>query len=134
MIDLGHRCRRNAQIELKNCSTEFLRMNRRKCAAMKNDRGAIHSHPTKPFTFNLVSSHSLYKLARFLQGHDACKRLTKCDDGMISMARGTNIISEALDSRDRSFSPHRIGTPARMHLEPMRITHVTRQFTPAVGG
>ena len=50
------------------------------------------------------------------------------------MGSGTNTISEAWDSRDRSFSPHRIGTPARMHREPMRITHVTRQFTPAVGG
>jgi hypothetical protein len=50
------------------------------------------------------------------------------------MLRGTNINSEAWDSRDHSFSPHRIGTPARMHREPMRITHVTRQFTPAVGG
>ena len=50
------------------------------------------------------------------------------------MVRGTNIISEALHLRDHSFSLYGIGTQARMHREPMRITHVTRQFTPAVGG
>jgi alpha-1,3-mannosyltransferase len=50
------------------------------------------------------------------------------------MERGTNIISETLTRGNHSFSLHGIGTPARMHREPMRITHVTRQFTPAVGG
>lgn len=58
---------------LRNVQPNCLRMSCPKCTAIKNDRGTVHLHSTKPFDFNSVSSHSLFKLACFLQEHDAYK-------------------------------------------------------------
>jgi hypothetical protein len=64
-------CRRNGQIELKNCSTEFPANEPSEMYRGEADRGAAHSHSTKSFSFNSVSSHCLFKLAWFLQDHAA---------------------------------------------------------------
>jgi hypothetical protein len=58
---------------LRSVQTNCLRMSRPKCTVIKNDRGTVHLHSTKLFDLNSVSSHSLFKLACFLQEHDACK-------------------------------------------------------------
>jgi len=58
---------------LRSVQPNCVRMSRSECTAIKNDRGTVHLHSTKPFDFNSVSSHSLFKLACFLQEHDAYK-------------------------------------------------------------